>query len=82
MQPLEGHSDRVYSAQFSPDGTNIVSASEEQTVREGSVARGGCVQTLEGHSDRVSLALFRQVGTDNHSVMGDSIVGIWAVCRC
>ena len=27
VQTLEGHSDGVRSAQFSPDGTNIVSAS-------------------------------------------------------
>ena len=36
------------SAQFSPDGTNIVSASYDKTVRVWSVATGECVQTLEG----------------------------------
>ena len=40
------------SAQFSPDGTNIVSASYDKTVRVWSVATGECVQTLEGHSGR------------------------------
>ena len=37
---IEGHSSWVYSAQFSPDGTNIVSASEDETVRVWSVATG------------------------------------------
>ena len=38
----------VNSAQFSPDGTNIVSASQDETVRVWSVATGECVQTLRG----------------------------------
>jgi WD40 repeat protein len=33
VQTLEGHSNGVNSAQFSPDGTNIVSASDDKTVR-------------------------------------------------
>ena len=49
---IGGHSDWVMSAQFSPDGTNIVSASGDKTVRVRSVATGECVQTLEGHTQR------------------------------
>ena len=60
------------SAQFSPDGTNIVSASDDQTVRVWSVATGECVQTLEGHSvgvilrslARMARISYRRVGTD------------------
>ena len=48
VQKLEGHSSGVSSAQFSPDGTNIVSASGDETVRVWSVATGECVQTLRG----------------------------------
>ena len=33
VQTLEVHSSGVSSAQFSPDGTNIVSASQDKTVR-------------------------------------------------
>ena len=73
VQTLEGHSGSVKSAQFSPDGTNIVSASDDKTVRVWSVATGECVQTLEGHSDdgeilrslaRMARISYRRVGQD------------------
>ena len=48
----------VLSAQFSPNGQNIVSASEDKTVRVWSAATGECVQTLAGHSDGVRSAQF------------------------
>eukprot|EP01051_Picozoa_sp_SAG22_P021859 SAG22_NODE_4998_length_1111_cov_2.028656_3_plen_103_part_01 len=46
-QTLEGHSDWVMSAQFSPDGQKIVSASWDETVRVWSAITGECEQTLE-----------------------------------
>ena len=77
MQTLEGHSDEVSSAQFSPDGTNIVSASIDQTVRVWSVATGECVQTLEGHSGTVFSAQFSPDGTNIVSASNDKTVRVW-----
>ena len=71
MQTLEGHSRGVSSAQFSPDGTNIVSASGDKTVRVWSVATGECVQTLEGHSSWVTSAQFSPDGTNIVSASDD-----------
>eukprot|EP01047_Picozoa_sp_COSAG01_P127902 COSAG01_NODE_57202_length_313_cov_2.490654_1_plen_88_part_10 len=62
VQTLAGHSGRVLSAQFSPDGQNIVSASDDETVRVWSAATGECVQTLAGHSDWVLSAQFSPDG--------------------
>jgi WD40 repeat protein len=73
------HSDVVYYAQFSPDGTNIVSASEDDTVRVWSVATGDCVQALEGHSKRVWSAQFSPDGTNIVSASGDQTVRVWSV---
>ena len=73
---MEGHSEWVYSAQFSPDGTNIVSASWDKTVRVWSVATGECVQTLEGHSDGVFSAQFSPDGTNIVSASGDKTVRV------
>ena len=42
VQTLEGHSDGVNSAQFSPDGTNIVSASEDRLCACGAWRQGVC----------------------------------------
>ena len=76
VQTLEGHSAWVRSAQFSPDGTNIVSASWDQTVRVWSVATGGCVQTLKWHSDRVYSAQFSSDGTNIVSASEDKTVRV------
>ena len=40
----------VLSAQFSPDGGKIVSASGDKTMRVQSAVTGGCELMLEGHS--------------------------------
>ena len=74
------------TAQFSPDGTNIVSASGDKTVRVWSVATGECVQTLEGHSGGVSSAQFSPDGTNIVSASGTRLCacGAWrqgCVCR-
>ena len=76
IHQLVGHSDWVSSAQFSPDGTNIVSASGDKTVRVWSVATGECVQTLEGHSGGVMSAQFSPDGTNIVSASWDKTVRV------
>ena len=79
IHQLVGHSDWVVSAQFSPDGTNIVSASYDQTVRVWSVATGECVQTLKGHTNMVNTAQFSLDGTNILSASNDKTVRVWSV---
>jgi WD40 repeat protein len=45
-QTLVGHTDRINSAQFSPDGELVVSASKDNTMRVWDVATGEIRQTL------------------------------------
>jgi WD40 repeat protein len=40
---------------WSPDGTKVVSCSNDKTVRVWDVSRGECINTLTGHVDYVSL---------------------------
>ncbi|KIM92953.1 hypothetical protein OIDMADRAFT_94684, partial [Oidiodendron maius Zn] len=49
LQTLEGHSGLVYSVAFSPDGTQIVSGSLNETVRLWDAATGAALRMLEGH---------------------------------
>ena len=76
IHQLVGPSRAVRSAQFSPDGTNIVPASQDQTVRVWSVATGECVQTLEGHSESVTSAQFSPDGTNIVSASYDRTVRV------
>ncbi|KAE8446724.1 hypothetical protein EG329_011768 [Mollisiaceae sp. DMI_Dod_QoI] len=50
ISTLEGHTKSVSSAAFSPDGTQVVSGSRDQTVRLWDTATGALLQTLKGHT--------------------------------
>ena len=81
IHQLIGHSGEVLSAQFSPDGQNIVSASDDKTVRVWSVATGECVQTLAGHSYAVLSAQFSPDGQNIVSASGDATNRVWSFCH-
>jgi WD40 repeat protein len=54
LQTLEGHTDSVNAVAFSPDGKQLVPASDDKTVRLWDAAMGSELQTLEGHTGSVS----------------------------
>ena len=60
---LEGHEGGVNSAAFSPDGTRIVTASDDGTARVWDAATGAQVQELGGHEHEVTTAAFSPDGT-------------------
>jgi WD40 repeat protein len=47
LRTLKGHTGMVWSVRFSPDGTKIVSSSDDKTMRIWSVQTGKVLQTLE-----------------------------------
>ncbi|KAK5994835.1 Vegetative incompatibility protein HET-E-1 [Cladobotryum mycophilum] len=47
LQTLEGHETWVYSVAFSPDGTQLASASDDVTINIWDRATGACLQTLD-----------------------------------
>ena len=60
---MTGHRNRVNSVAFSPDGTRIASASQDQTVRVWDAASGKPVAVLQGHTSHVIQAIFSPDGT-------------------
>ena len=55
---MEGHTNFVNSAAFSPEGQKIVSASWDETIRIWDAATGDCQLTMEGHTNYVNSAAF------------------------
>ncbi|KAL5381218.1 hypothetical protein DPSP01_007211 [Paraphaeosphaeria sporulosa] len=79
LQTLEGHSGGVISVAFSPDSTQLASASSDTTVKIWEVSNGACLQTLEGHSGGVISVAFSADSTRLASASDDTTVKIWEV---
>jgi WD40 repeat protein len=58
LQTLEGHTDRVSSIAFLPDGKQVVFSLDDETVRFWDAATGAALQTLEGYTNRVMSIAF------------------------
>jgi WD40 repeat protein len=76
-QTLEGHSDRVTSVAFSPDGGKVASGSYDGTVRVWNAATGQVEQTLEGHSGGVASIAFSPDSGKCRSFYSVNRSGLW-----
>ncbi len=74
---LEGHTNELYSAQFNPTGTRIVTASVDGTARLWDVTTGQMLVTLTGHTGRVSSAEFNLDGTRILTGSYDNTARVW-----
>ena len=60
---FNGHGQFVHSAAFSPDGTRVVTASNDNTARVWDAATGAGLAELKGHGGIVNSAAFSTDGT-------------------
>jgi WD40 repeat protein len=74
---LKGHTVQVLSVAFSPDGSQLATASWDRTVKVWDAATGREVRTLTGHTDRVTSVAFSPDGKQLASASRDGTVRVW-----
>jgi WD40 repeat protein len=74
---LQGHTGRVTSAGFSPDGARIVTASDDNAARLWDAATGATLAVLQGHTDPVNGARFSPDGTRVVTASRDNTARLW-----
>lgn len=74
---LNGHSDRVWSIAFSPDGQLLASGSSDHTVRVWQVKTGNCLQIMPGHTSWVRSIAFSADGQTIISGSEDRTIRLW-----
>ncbi|OUL20632.1 hypothetical protein BV372_32705 [Nostoc sp. T09] len=74
---LYGHTDLIFSVDFTPDGQTIASASADRTIRLWDVATGQCTKILHGHTGMVTGVAFSPDGRLLASSCYDNQIRLW-----
>jgi WD40 repeat protein len=78
---LSGHHGQVEGFAFSPDGTMLATAGDDDTIVLSDVARRTTVGVLTGHADRVNAVAFSPDGTMLASGSHDDTVRLWDIAH-
>jgi|GEM_PF-447957 len=76
---LNGHADWVKSVAWSPDGKQLASASDDQTIIIWNITTGQPAFTLEGHTDMINNVAWSPDGKQLASASFDQTIIIWDV---
>ena len=74
-----GHCDDVNSVAFSPDGKQLVSGSDDNSIKLWEIGSGTCTSTLEGHGRRVLSVAFSPNGDQLATGSRGRDIKIWDV---
>jgi WD40 repeat protein len=76
---IEGHSDCIYAAGFSPDGSLFATASYDKFIKLWDAATGKEVRTLKDHIDAIYALEFTPDGRRLVSGAADRTIKVWNV---
>lgn len=77
LASLQGHTNILSSARFSPDGQRVVTASYDGTARIWNAAGGQVLAVLRGHSNKVYGAEFSPDGQSIVTASTDHTAKVW-----
>jgi WD40 repeat protein len=77
LRTVAGHTERVRSLAFSPDGTHLASSADDGTIRICEVATGLALRTLRGHEGPVFHVAYSPDGRRLVSASADRTVRLW-----
>ena len=77
----DGPRSRINDIAFSPDGTRLVSVSEDGTMRIWNPVNGAAVDVIQAHDFTISHATFSPYGTLIASVSQDATLRLWSAKR-
>jgi len=79
FRAFDGHTDAVRSVGFSPDGSLLLSSSQDNTVRVWDFEAAQALKTFRGHGGRVQAAAFLSDGKRILSAAHDNTVREWSI---
>ena len=78
LSPLQGHDSGINSVTFSPDGSKIISGSDDKTIRVWDASTGvEMLSPLQGHDSGVSSIAFSPDGSKIISGSEDHTIRVW-----
>ena len=74
---LQGHRDGVTAVAVTPDGSEVISASFDETLKVWDRKSGEELRTLRGHRDRVTAVAVTPNGSEVISASEDRTLKVW-----
>jgi len=79
MDVFSGHTSEVSSLTFLPDGTSLVSGSQDNTIKLWDMQTGGVVKTFQGHTEPVLSVSISPNCTTIASGSRDGTIRLWDI---